>query len=38
MMYWIDKDMEEEPCILIKKIHTLIEGDFKKALLSFSNE
>ncbi len=36
MMFWIDKDMEEEPCLLIKRIHTLIEGDFKKALLSFS--
>jgi hypothetical protein len=36
IMLWINKDMEEDPCILIKKIHTLIEGDFKKALLSFS--
>jgi probable dihydroxyacetone kinase regulator len=38
VMLWIDKDMEENPCILIKQINTLIEGDFKKALLSFSNE
>jgi len=38
VMLWIDEDMEEDPTILIKKVHTLIEGDFKKAFLSFSNE
>jgi probable dihydroxyacetone kinase regulator len=38
VMLWIDKGMEEEPSVLIKRVHTLIEGDFKKAFLSFSNE
>ena len=37
-MLWINKNMEEDPYLLIKRIHTLIEGDFKKALLAFSNE
>ena len=38
IMLWINKNMEEDPYLLIKRIHTLIEGDFKKALLAFSNE
>lgn len=36
VMLWIDKDMQEPPCLIIEQINTLIEGDFKKALLAFS--
>lgn len=38
IMLWIENDMEEDPKLIIKRIHTLIEGDFKKALLSFSSK